>query len=400
MELSQAQTEDPFKRQMATRVVACDEAEDGRFAVRLDETLFYPEGGGQPADHGRIDGAEVRDVQRDEDGRIIHLVDRSISAGEVDVSVDWDRRFDHMQQHTAQHLITAIAADEFGMETVSFHLGEEYSSIDLDVVSISRPKLRRMEARVNEEIRRARPVRFRFVTRREYDEMEVRSRGLPDDHEGRVRIIEIDDIDRNTCGGTHVTNTAQLQMVALIGTEHTRDRVRLSYLAGGRLLDRMQGCLRREERFNELLSCGRDEHVEAVERTIDEAQEASNRVTSYQEELAERLGDQLYQSGERVLALHREETDFQFLNAIQRAATSEDDERVVFLTGAPPGGVEEGIFVLSGPEALVDEVGDEVAELLDGRGGGPPGRYQGKASSISQRDEVVQLLERRVTEPG
>ena len=392
MELSLAQTDEPYRRELTTEVVDCRPADGEGYRVRLAETIFYPEGGGQPADFGRIDAAEVLDVQRGADGEILHRTDSEVASGTVELEIDWERRFDHMQQHTAQHLLTAVADDEFDLPTVSFHLGETYSSIALDTARVSDPVVRQIEQRVNAEIREARPVRFAFVSRDEYDEMEVRSRGLPDEHDGEVRVVEIDGIDRNTCGGTHVTNTAELQAIKVTGLERTRDRVRLEYLAGGRVLDRLGGCLEREEALNDLLSCGRDEHVDAVGRALEEAQTATNRVAAYQEELAELIGVDLARRGDGVLEAHRDDPDFRFLNAIARAAREAGEDPIVFLTATEPGITDEGIFVLNGPESLVAELGDEVAERLDGRGGGPPGRYQGKASKIGNRDDVIDFL--------
>lgn len=399
MEMSQAQTDSPYRRAIDTEVLETREVSDGGGRqVRLAETVFYAEGGGQPADTGTIDGAAVRDVQRDEEGRIWHLLAAESAppeeGAEVAVEIDWARRFDHMQQHTAQHLITAIADDEFELPTVSFHLGEDYSSIDLDVGRLSRKKLRALEHRVNEEIRAARPVGFRQVAPEEYDELDLRSRGLPDDHSGAVRLVEIEGLDLNTCGGTHVSNTAQLQSIKLIGAESTRERVRLSYLAGGRVLQRLGICLRREGELNEVLSCGPDEHVEAVERVMQDAQAAGQQLRGLREELAELLALRLADGSERVVELHRDEPDFEFLNAIARRTLEADveGEKVVFLTAAEPGEQRAGIFLVAGPGELVDEVGVGVAERLEGRGGGPPGIYQGKAERLDRREEVIKFL--------
>lgn len=394
MELSRAQTDDPHRCRTSATVEACEAAGDGEFEVRLSETVFYPEGGGQPADRGRIGEAEVRDVQRDEEGRIVHRVDSGLEVGEeAELEIDWRRRFDLMQQHTAQHLLTALADDEFDAPTVSFHLGDEYASIDLDVSSFSEPDLEELQAHANREIRRARPVEFRFVDRETYASMDVRSRGLPDEHAGEVRVVEIEGIDANTCGGTHVANLAELQAVALTGIESTRERIRLSYLAGGRVLRRLDGCLQREEALNGILSCGYDEHVSAVERTVEEAKETTNRVTRYQRELAEHLVADLAGREGPVVELHRRETDFQFLNDIARGVLEAAPERIVLLTGAEPLHADEGVFLIAGPEEWIDTHAEEVAEIVDGRGGGPPGIYQGRASRLDRRDAALEYIE-------
>lgn len=391
MELSLAQTDDAYRRELETDVLDCHSLDDG-WAVELAETIFYPEGGGQPADRGTIGDIEVRDVQRTDAGRILHLTDEPVEEGDVSIAIDEARRFDHMQQHTAQHLITAIADDEMGWPTVSFRLGSEDSTIDLDATGLDDSDLERLQARVNAEIRNARPVDFRFVDESSYRNLETRSETLPDAGLDDVRIVEIEGLDRDACGGTHVANTTELQAVAWTDLEETRGRTRLHYLAGGRVLDRLEGCLERESALDELLSCGRDDHLAAVESTLETARAAERRADRMQEELAEVLGARLADADTSVAELHRDEPDFDFLNAIARAAESRDSSQTILLTASEPGEARRGIFLVSGPESVVDDAGDEVAEILEGRGGGPPGMYQGKADDVTRRDEAIERL--------
>jgi len=168
---------DPYLRKLAVRVLRSG-VEDGRFWALLDDTVCYPEGGGQPADCGRLAGVAVLDVQRVE-GEVTHFLAAEVAEGEALLELDWSRRFDHMQQHTAQHLLSAIALSRWGWATRSFHIGTARCDIELDVAEPSADDLLDLEEAVVAEIRAARPVRCRRVSEAEYAALEVRSRGLP-----------------------------------------------------------------------------------------------------------------------------------------------------------------------------------------------------------------------------
>ncbi len=172
------------------------------YAVTAD-TILYPEGGGQPADRGTLGSSAVLDVQK-VDGVIQHILDGPVKLGPARMELNWERRFDRMQQHTGQHLLTAVAADVFGWKTTAFHLGDRVSDVELDAPDLGADKLKKLEEAVNSEISAGRAIRARRVSRDEYDELEVRTRGLPDGHTGDIRLVEIEGVDLNTCGGTHL----------------------------------------------------------------------------------------------------------------------------------------------------------------------------------------------------
>ncbi len=222
---------EPGRREAEAEVVAAGE-QGGRPFVVLSDTLFYPEGGGQPADRGTIAGVAVLDVQR-AGGTIRHLLERPIAPGSVRLALDWERRFDHMQQHTAQHLLSALAEDRFGWKTTAFHLGPAVSDIELAVPALAEETREALEEAVAAEIRAARPVRPRRVTREEFERLEaVRTRGLPDGHAGEVRLVEIEGVDLNTCGGTHLASTAEIEALHLLASEPMRGGTRLHFAAG------------------------------------------------------------------------------------------------------------------------------------------------------------------------
>ncbi|WP_422124094.1 alanyl-tRNA editing protein [Planococcus sp. X10-3] len=224
--------QDAAVKAAASNVIAHGEDEKGNYVV-LDRSCFYPEGGGQPADTGFIGEAMVTDVQT-VDGEIRHYTTRALAKGEYPTAIDWERRFDHMQQHTGQHLLSAAFEDEFGMETRSFHLGTERVSIDLDVPSIQPDQLKRVEQQVNHFIRRQIPIETEWVTHEQAAGLALRKKPAVD---GDIRLVKIADIDINACGGTHLDNTAELGLVKIIRTEKAKKFTRVYFLCGNRALE-------------------------------------------------------------------------------------------------------------------------------------------------------------------
>jgi alanyl-tRNA synthetase len=258
---------DPYLVELATEVVATD-MEDGKPFAVLADTVLYPEGGGQPADRGVLADIAVVDVQRRE-GDIRHYLETPVEPGPVTVRLDWRRRFDHMQQHTGQHLLTAVAHDRLGWPTTAFHLGEQACDIELDMPGLVALQFEMLEEAVAEEIRAARPVSVRHVAPEDLAGLNVRTRGLPPGHHGEVRLVEIAGVDLNTCGGTHVRSTAEIEAIKLLGTEPIRGGTRLFYVAGGRVRHRLTVHEARTARLRSLLGTPDEEIVTAVEARLE-----------------------------------------------------------------------------------------------------------------------------------
>lgn len=211
--------------------VVVDHAGDEHRVV-LDRTAFYPTSGGQPHDTGALGSARVLDVV-DEDHRIVHVVDAPVPNGPVRGSVDAPRRRDHMQQHTAQHLLSALAADRLGWETVSVHFGPVHSTIEFGVRAVTEGQLVELGREANRVVAEARIVTVAF----EDSAVATGLRKAPA-RSGEIRVITIDGIDRSACGGTHVSRTSEIGPVLLLGTEKIRDHTRIGFAAGDRVLAR------------------------------------------------------------------------------------------------------------------------------------------------------------------
>jgi len=382
---------EPARREAEAEVVETGEHAGHPFAV-LSDTIFYPEGGGQPADRGTLAGIPVLDVQREGDA-IRHTLARPVLPGPARLVLDWARRFDHMQQHTGQHLLSALAEDRFGWRTTAFHLGPVVSDVELDVATLPAGPRDRLEEAIAAEIRAARPVRARRVSRQEFEGLAtVRTRGLPEGHTGDVRLVEIEEIDLNTCGGTHLANTAEIESLSLLATEPMRGGTRVHFVAGGRARRRLAAHEERNARLRGLLGAPEDEFAATVEAKLEQFRGAERRVRRLEEALAEAAAAALAAGGERLAASHFEERDAAFLGAVARALSRAPGATVALLTAGPG---PAGPFVLvAGADFPGDlaALGRIVAEGLDGRGGGSGRIFQGKAERLDARDAVRSAL--------
>ncbi len=226
--------DDAFEKEFTARVMHCEVLPpdvksgitDRVWGLILDRTAFYPTSGGQPNDLGKIGDANVLDV-RDEGDEILHLVDRKPSDAEVNCCINWPRRFDHMQQHTGQHLLSAMFQERFGLPTVSFHLGDEICTIDLRGVEPSAEFLEGAERAANQVVFEDRPVNVRYGTADEFAELGVRKEV---ERKGILRAIEIESADLQPCGGTHVKRTGQIGLVLVRRCAKVRQDWRVEFV--------------------------------------------------------------------------------------------------------------------------------------------------------------------------
>lgn len=386
-----AHARDAFLTDLETEITEVGLDGDRPFAITAD-TIFYPEGGGQPPDHGMMDGIEVVDVQK-HDGVVRHLLSSELPLGPVRQVLDWNRRFDHMQQHTGQHLLTAVALKRFGLATTAFHMGPSVCDIELDVGSMSNVDLRRLEDAVAEEILAARPVTVRYAHVDEMEALGVRSRLLPEGLAGEIRLVEIEGLDLNTCGGTHLRSTAEIGSLVLIGTESMRGGTRVFFAAGDRVRRRLAEHEARNHRLRTILDAADDDLADLVELRLGREKQLAREQRRLLGELAWIEADRLAAGDDPIIAKHWEDRDLQFLQEIGRRLIELAPDRVALLT---VGSVGDGAFlVVAGDTSGLDlgAVGAKACTILNGRGGGRAPFFQGKASAVDRRHEAVELLE-------
>ncbi len=408
----QAYEREPYLRELSVEVIAAGVDSDRPYA-ELNDTVLYPEGGGQPADRGFLADTPVVDVQR-AGGALRHYLDAPVAVGPATLRVDWDRRFDHMQQHTAQHLLTAVAADRFAWQTTSFHLqpGERNAcDVELDAAELSAGDLAALETAVNTEVRAGRAVTGRRVEpagvslaplrgdsvslaplRGDPADLAVRSRGLPAGHTGSIRLVEIAGIDLNTCGGTHLASTAEIECVKLLGTEPKRGGCLLRWVAGGRVRRRLGLWEARGAELRRVLGAGDDELAPVAALKLAQLKQTHRRQRALEGRLAEAVAEALTTRSGGVVEAHLDDADMGLLQQIARRFAGSQHRGMALLTAAG----EKGAFFIvaagGGCELDLQQAGRRVADALGGRGGGSGNLFQGKAESLAGRAAALAAL--------
>ncbi|MCG2768744.1 MAG: DHHA1 domain-containing protein [Anaerolineae bacterium] len=260
-------------------VVRCWSLED-RNAVVLDQTAFYPTSGGQPHDIGTINEMSVVDVY-EENGDIVHLITGNLPLGSVRGQIDWQRRLDHMQQHTGQHILSQAFLAETGAQTLSFHLGKDTSTIDLNTDHLSSEQMTRVEDRANTIVLQNRPVIIRSLTQEEVPTAGLRK---PPSVKGTVRVVAVEDFDLSACGGTHLKSTGETGMIFVRRWERQHKKIRVEFLCGWRALrdhrQKNNAILHLAQSF----SIGEWELLEAVERLQAEVQSCHRSLKTLREQ--------------------------------------------------------------------------------------------------------------------
>lgn len=393
---------DSFLKEFTTTVISCKQSKlatiklgkkeilDG-FEVVLEDTILFPEGGGQPWDHGTIAGKEVIQViRRGTDA--VHFLREPVEEGlTVHLKLDWNRRLDHMQQHSGQHLITAVINAEYGnMPTTSWWLGEEISFIELDTPTMSAEQMAHVEALANKYIREGRCVTVNSYETSDPVLEKARTRGLPEDHVGKVRVVSIENLEDDMCCGTHVSNLSQLQMIKLTGTEKgKKGKIKLNFLAGNRVLLKMEELLLRETALSNLLQNKGSMHVQLTEKIQDSLKNANKKLQTVLREIAVHEADRLKQADPKpsYSILHRKEADMDFINVFLKDF---NDESIMLLLIV---GEEPNVqIMLHGKPDRVAEVGPKLCELMDGKGFGKGKKYQAKVAKL-KLPQVKKLLE-------
>lgn len=250
-----------YTREWHTTITGRVDKEDGVY-VTLAETAFYPHGGGQPYDLGQIGGIAVLDVNI-EDGEVWHKLERTPEETEVHCEIDWERRFDHMQQHTGQHLLSAITLKLTEAMTLSFHLGTEYDTIDVAAAELGANQLTAIEQEVNRQIYRNARINTSWVTTEEAAQLPlVKQPTVTED----IRIVEIEGVEYNACGGTHVSATGEIGIIKLLKTEKVKGGTRIYFKCGTRALNEFTATQNVLNSIMVKLKTSKDELLERIEK--------------------------------------------------------------------------------------------------------------------------------------
>lgn len=384
---------DPYKREFDA-VITDVRTDDNGVKVLLDATCFYPEGGGQPADRGTINGTSVTDVRKEAD-EVIHVLEGEpvmSKGGMVHGVLDWDHRFDFMQQHTGQHLISGAFYQIAGIGTVSVHLGEEISTVELDVESAEIETLASVEKRVNQSICMNLPVQTDWVDEEELDTGSLR-RELK--VSGAIRVVSVEETDRVACGGVHVGRTGEIGLVKLIGTEIVRNHLRTIWKIGQRAYDdyelKTQVCGRLIDLFSSPLA----DLETAAKNNIEKLGAAEKALHESAEKRAADAAASLLSAGDSVITAVFNNEESKFLKSVATSLIGKgtlpfcllnlQEGRVQWLAGVPSGSGDTNLKPLI----------DELLPIIDGKGGGKPPLWQGVGTKLDAADDFLSSFRER-----
>ena len=396
--------DDSFLKEFTARVVHCEvlppDVKGGipgaAWGLLLDRTAFYPTSGGQPHDVGKIGDANVVDV-RDEGEEILHVVDRRPPHPDVDCCLDWPRRFDHMQQHTGQHLLSAMFQERFGRPTVSFHLGSEVSTIDLRGPEPTEAILEGAERAANQIVFENRLVTVRYGTAEQLSQLGVRKEV---EREGILRAIEIESADLQPCGGTHVKSTGQIGMILVRRCTKIRQDWRVEFVCGRRAEKAARSDFQRLRQAAEKLSCAPDDVVSSASRALADRDTNLKKIRALLERLAE---------AEATLTLYAAAGGADGLRVVSRVFVDVPPEYLGFF-GTAIARTEKtvGLLALTGAGDLlfaqhasagkdVNALLKQVFERFRGKGGGTRDFARGKLADPSQMESALALAREKLS---
>ena len=370
METKELYYDNPFLRRFAAVVTSCEEAKGG-WAVTLDQTAFYPEGGGQPYDTGTLGGAQVREV-REKDGVIVHLCDAPLAAGAaVEGAIDWARRFDHMQQHSGEHICSGLICARFHCDNVGFHMGADAVTIDFNA-DIAWEALLEIEAEANRYIYEDHPIDIRLCRGAALDAIDYRSKKPL---AGDVRIVSFPGADCCACCGTHVASSGQVGLVKFLSVQKFRAGVRIELLCGGRALRYLSACWEQDVRVAQALSVKPAASFAAVERLLGELSALKLRCARLEEAAFAQIAAQYEGKGD--VLLFEDEMNGDSVRRLCDAVANACGGRCAVFAGAG----NTWKYAISQADGDLRALTKALNAPLCGRGGGKPNFVQGSVNA-------------------
>ena len=371
--------ESSHRRDFEAQVISCEPEGEG-YKVVLDKTVFFPEGGGQYADTGILGGVHVLDAQ-EKDGIIYHYTDGALTPGEiVKGEIDWEKRFESMQQHSGEHIISGIVHGRFGYNNVGFHLGADYCTMDFDG-PITKEQLKEIEEEANRIVYKNLNIEILYPTKEELKDLTYRSKI---EIEGQVRIVNIPGVDVCACCAPHVDRTGEIGNIKLVDMVSYKGGERITMLSGSRALTDHQ---QKEESVKKIsaLLCAKDTEVaEAVEKLKEEQLDLKNQVSALKQKLLDYQAKEIDVTPELVKVF-----DSELSGNEPRELMNLLLERGAKICAIFAGNDEEGYrYVIGSHSEDVRVISKKLNEAFQGRGGGKPqmvqGSLKGTAKNISE----------------
>ena len=366
--------EDVYKKEFTAKVLECREVKKG-FHIILDQSAFYPEGGGQPSDTGYLGDVKVKEVH-EKDGELFHYTDKPLETGtEVQGRIDWARRFDLMQQHSGEHMVSGLIHEAYGYDNVGFHMGSDTITVDLNG-PLDESQLAEIERKTNEKIWEDSEVKILYPTPDELEKIDYRSKK---ELTGQVRIVEFPGVDICACCGTHVTHTGEIGMVKLLSVEKFREGVRIEMICGKRVLDYLNMVNEQNHQISVKLSAKSDKTAQAVERLQDENLRLKGQVNQFVDDICRKEAERYAGSGSVLIFMDGMDNDG--VRKLADAVTQTCQGCCAVFSRNPDGSYK---YAMGEKDGDLRQFTKEMNAELNGRGGGKPFFVQGSVQATEE----------------
>jgi alanyl-tRNA synthetase len=379
----------------SSKVIKQERDSAGNWYVCLEQTAFYPTGGGQPHDIGTIEGISVSNVE-EVDGEIRHYLEKPLRENEKTVlgSVNWNRRFDHMQQHAGQHILSAAFDTLFHYRTVGFHLGIETVTIDIQTEKLTEEEAVKAEQLANQIILENRPIETKWVTKEELEQFPLRKETKVTED---IRLVIIPDFDYNGCGGTHPKTTGEVRAVKILNWEKQKKNIRVQFICGDRILSQFHQKHQVLSELTKLLSAPEQELEAAALRILQTEKELEKALEQARESLlhyeeAELINGIDEQDNKKVISRVYLERPIHELQKLARLVISSDSKAVVLF--AAENGDKLQIVGARGCDASpnMKNLLGMALSIINGKGGGSESFAQGGGEKVMPGDKLLEIL--------
>ncbi len=392
--------QDQYQRSFTANLQRSGKDGQGRFYVVLDQTAFYPTGGGQPHDTGTLNDVNVYDVE-EVDGEIRHYLEEPAEGYHTFTGkIDWERRFDHMQQHAGQHILSAAFDNEFGLKTVSFHLGTEVCSIDLETVNLSDEEAAQAEAIANKIILENRPLDTKWVTENELAAYSLRKAVSVTDH---IRLVIIPEFDYNGCGGTHPDSCGQVQSIKILHWEkQKKHKIRVYFVCGNRVLRQLGAKHQVTQRLTATLNAPQEKLDEAANKALQQIKDHEKTIDTLKSELIK------YEAGayidhaacindRNIVQAIFQDRPMRELQQLAKHITVSTTNILVLLISETDNKLQLVCSKSDDVPANMNDVVQQTLPLINGKGGGNGSTAQGGGDKTIAAQKVMEALVSQVS---
>ncbi|MFI8578230.1 DHHA1 domain-containing protein [Rossellomorea aquimaris] len=384
--------QDAYMKSFQTSIQDQQQDESGCYVV-LEQTAFYPTGGGQPHDTGMLKDKWITNVE-EVNGEIRHYIEEPFKdiSGVFEGQIDWERRFDHMQQHAGQHFLSAAFAEAFQYETISFHLGKEFLTIDLDVSDINESDALQAEALANRIIREGRPIETKWITEAELSDYPMRKQPSVTDE---IRLVIIPDFDYNGCGGTHPRSTSEVGAIKIFDWEKHKGHIRLQFVCGDRVLNQLHRKHGLLKELTSVLQAPEEYMVPTAEQLIAKQKEQEKALEGLKEVLLTYEAEGLIGVQKDVYTLIHKAYSGRPIQELQKIAqhiVSKKEDAIVMLVVQNDQKLQFVAAKGSLPTINLRESAQKVFPLINGKGGGKEAFVQGGGEAVITKEELLEKL--------